>query len=210
MTPNLTNRTIALAALVQSIECLRQIAWQGRIEAEPLRIMINSLFADDVNSIEEIYGGLGNLHNGLRILTEHEHIQHQDRNIEIMRYAISLMALERKLSKQPDMVSKVQKGLEDAQKQAEYFDSNITHESVIANLADLYKNTISEIGPKIMVQGNQTYLGNTDNTNKIRALLLCGIRAALLWHQAKGGRIKLLLGRGKMAAEAKRLINVTD
>ena len=76
------------------------------------------------------------------------------------------------------------------------------HENITAALADLYTRTISDIGPKIMIQGEQTHLANPKNAAKIRTLLLAGIRAALLWRQAGGNRWKLLLERRKLQRQA--------
>jgi high frequency lysogenization protein len=45
-----------------------------------------------------------------------------------------------------------------------------------------------------------------DNAAKIRALLLAGIRAALLWRQAGGDRWKLIFSRSAMQKEAQQLL----
>jgi high frequency lysogenization protein len=53
-----------------------------------------------------------------------------------------------------------------------------------------------------MIKGDQNYLANPENASKIRALLLAGVRAALLWRQAGGNRWKLIFSRGAMQKEA--------
>ena len=98
------------------------------------------------------------------------------------------------------MFEEVIKGIQGTQKKLEFFDKE--HENITASLADIYANTISDIGPKIMIKGDQTHLANPKNASKIRALLLAGIRAALLWRQAGGSRWKLLLERGKLQKQA--------
>jgi len=47
-------------------------------------------------------------------------------------------------------------------------------------------------------------LPNDDNAAKIRALLLAGIRAAVLWQQLGGSRWKLFWSRRKYVATAKK------
>ncbi|MCK5386557.1 MAG: DUF489 family protein, partial [Gammaproteobacteria bacterium] len=86
-------------------------------------------------------------------------------------------------------------GVELATRQSEHFST--THENVIANLADLYSRTISELGPRIMVNGEQSYLETTAISNKIRTTLLAGIRSAVLWQQLGGRRWHVIFNRGK-------------
>ena len=96
-------------------------------------------------------------------------------------------------------------GLKAAQRQVEYF--NLTHESVVARLAEVYQENISRLGPRILVQGEQTHLSNPDVAARIRAALLAGIRAAVLWRQAGGSRWKLLFGRNRLVAESRDLLH---
>ncbi len=46
-----------------------------------------------------------------------------------------------------------------------------------------------------MVRGEPVVLASPDNQHMIRALLLAGMRAAVLWRQCGGNRIRLILGR---------------
>ena len=57
-----------------------------------------------------------------------------------------------------------------------------------------------------MVNGEQTYLGRTDIVNKIRALLLAGLRSAMLWKQCGGTRWKFLFFRKKLQLEIENLL----
>jgi high frequency lysogenization protein len=57
-----------------------------------------------------------------------------------------------------------------------------------------------------MVNGDEQYLSRTETVNKIRALLLAGIRSALLWRQCGGARWKFLFYRKKLHDEAKFLL----
>ena len=209
METNTRNRTLALAGLFQCVEGVAQIAARGTVNQDIIQSCINSLLVENSNSPEELYGGLSALKTGLGVL------QHQlgsgrlmpdgkPKDMESTRYAINLLYLERKLANDPDMFRAVLQGIEMAQAQLEFFDAQ--HPNMIAWLAELYSQTISKIGPRIIIKGEQKHLANPDNAAKIRVLLLGGIRAALLWRQAGGNRWKLLLSRGAMQDEARRLV----
>jgi high frequency lysogenization protein len=58
-----------------------------------------------------------------------------------------------------------------------------------------------------MVQGDPTHLRNPETGARIRAFLLAGIRAALLWRQCGGRRRDLLLRRGRLIAAARELLS---
>lgn len=41
---------------------------------------------------------------------------------------------------------------------------------------------------------------------KVRATLLAGIRAAVLWHQVGGGRLQLMFSRNRLTTQAKQIL----
>jgi high frequency lysogenization protein len=125
-------------------------------------------------------------------------------NPEQARYAAAIVFLEKKLSERKDMLSTIQAGIVKTQAQSEQFGS--LHGNVLAKLGDLYYSTISTLQPRIMVNGEQEYLSRPDIANKIRALLLAGIRSALLWKQCGGSRWKFIFYRRKIQAELQNLI----
>jgi high frequency lysogenization protein len=51
------------------------------------------------------------------------------------------------------------------------------------------------------------HLQNQDNIDKIRALLLAGIRSSMLWRQCGGGRFSILFGRKRLLATTRGLLN---
>jgi len=206
---NTRNRTLALAALLHNINGVNQIANRGYVDTDVLAASINSILSDNVDSIEDLYGGLDNLKTGLQALLNQlgASTLAQDgrpRDMEATRYSVSLFHLEHKLNNQPDVFKTLLSGIEDAQRQLEFFEP--THENMISRLAELYTQTISKIGPRIIIKGEQQYLANPENAARIRVLLLAGIRAALLWRQAGGTRWKLLFSRGKIQTETELLL----
>ncbi len=199
----LSNQTIALAGIAQACSLVHQLATTGNCQSSALEASIASLLKIDADSVLDIYGGLSGIEHGLQQLTT----QLGSRVLaspEQARYAAQIVYLQKQLAAKPDMQKTIQGGVGKAQSQAQHF--GILHENVLANLADVYHSTISTLQPRIMVQGDQQYLGTPSTVNKIRALLLAGIRAALLWRQCGGSRWKLLFFRKKIQDEAKFLL----
>ena len=199
------DRVIALAGLFQATDLVNHIAQEGQANADDFETCIASLLKVDANSSEDIYGGIAKLRNGLTLLVKQ---LRNPKNMEVTRYSITLLVLERKLGKQPNLIQRIGQGIEAAKNKLDFFP--LTHDNIIATLADVYTNTISTLSPRIMVNGQHDHLTQTENANRIRALLLAGIRAAWLWKQSGGGRLSLLLRRKRLLAEAQRLLDALD
>jgi len=202
---NTQNRTIALAALFQCVEGVNQIAKTGNVDADLYKTCINSILTEDSSSAVSLYGSMAHLKIGLKAMmyqlgSSTMTPDGKPKELESTRYALGLIHLENKLYKNNAIFELLMNGIKETQEKLEHFD--IDHENITASLAELYANTISNIGPKIMIQGDQTHLANPKNAARIRTLLLAGIRAALLWRQAGGSRWKLLLERGKLQRQA--------
>jgi len=208
------DRTIALAGVYQCISLVHQVANTGMMDVHNFEIIISSLLNNDPDKTPDVYGGLSNLRSGFESIVAHlgsasdsAVSSNQSTKItsnDITRYAITLLHLERKLGQNSKMLNLLSTRLETVLSQLEHYP--VTHENVLANLADIYAETISTISPKIMVKGEEKFLSQTNNANKIRALLLAGVRSAVLWRQVGGNRWQLLLKRKNFVAEAKRIL----
>lgn len=200
---SITNQAIALAGIAQVCSLVQQLATSGTANNRPMEASIGSLMKIDADSVADVYGGLEGIEHGLRQL-EKQLTGQSVADPEQAKYAASLIYLERQLVDRQDMLKTIKVGVEKAQGQVEHF--GLLHENVLASLSDLYQNTISTISPRIMVNGEPGYLADQLIVNKIRSLLLAGIRSALLWRQCGGARWKFLLFRNKMQDEIKFLL----
>lgn len=200
---SLRNQTLALAGIAQACFLVRQQATTGNADPQAMSASIGSLLQIDAPSVDDVFGGLAGLKIGFEQL-DRQLTSRVVANAEQARYAAQLIYLQRQLAKQPTMLSTIRNGIERAQLQAEQY--GVLHPNVLANLADLYHCTISKLQPRIMVTGDQQYLGDQSNVNKIRALLLAGIRASLLWRQCGGSRWHLLLLRRRLQRESQLLL----
>ena len=153
---------------------------------------------------EEVYGSDLELAMGLRNIVTQLGNNPSLRNPDKTRYAVNLLQLERLLEKTKNAMEKLGTDLESMEQQLQHFE--LTHDNIIARLADIYLNNISSIGPRVMVTGENNYLANPDTANKVRALLLTGIRAAVLWRQCGGNRWQLIFKRKSIVKEAERLL----
>ncbi|MCH8505938.1 MAG: high frequency lysogenization protein HflD [Ectothiorhodospiraceae bacterium] len=198
-------QTLAMAAIFQALAEVRQLAREGRADSGSVAHCLAGLLNPYHGDVAEAYGGGPVLVPGLRQL--HQQLT-QPGDMEITRYAVVVLHLERKLVRDKQRLALLSRGREQARGQAAYF--HPAHESVVGRLADLYSETVSTLKPRIMVQGNREWLEDDRNANLIRALLLAAIRAATLWRDQGGSRFKLLFRRKQLLHTTHLLIESHD
>lgn len=218
-------QVIALAGIFQAASLVDQIARRGMIPQNSFETSIASLFVTNPEMTEDIYGGATdlpfNLSTGLRTLQDVVEKKRNENNADVMRYALSAMHLERKLSARPDLLSEIGKRLDELNRKAQYFGdhsetsedikddrfipSAFTHTNVIAGLGGLYQDTLSTFSFRIQVSGDPRNLQNSENAAKIRALLLAAVRAAMLWRQVGGKRWHLIFFKSRVRPTLKRI-----
>lgn len=203
MLKSVTHQAIALAGLFQTLLLVRQIARQGNADPDDMETAVSSTLKIDADDVPDVYGGVRRLAKGLRQL-ERQLAGPGQMDVELARYASTLLFLERKLLKQPAMVETIGVSVHRAAEQVA--ELGLMHEKVFQTLAEAYQETLSRLEPRVLVAGEQSHLANPENTRKIRTLLLAGIRSAVLWRQCGGARWKLLVNRGALQRETHRLI----
>lgn len=197
------DQTLALAGIYQCASLVKQIANTGMANNAHIESSIETLFRFDANTVEEVYGNVAGVSHGVKVL--HKHLNDSsNKDIEITKYVIALIVLERKLSHNRAMLEEIDSKLKKIKTQFDFFPLN--HENTYAKIGDLYKNTISTLGPKIIVNGEPRHLIHERNASKVRALLLAGIRSAVLWNQCGGSKWQFLFGRKAYINECEKII----
>lgn len=209
MNNDIRDRTIALAGIYQAARLVQQTAQGERRDADATRASINSILNTDPESTAAVYGDSRALGTGLETVMSQLANDNKQRDMVLTGYVITLMHLERKLTRQTALMKQLANGIERIKGETNLAD--VTDPDIIAALAELYKDTVSSLQPRIMVKGEESVLRNSDSKNMIRALLLAGMRAAVLWRQRGGNRIRLIFQRKQfldccaaLLAEARR------
>jgi len=203
MTHSKYDQTLALAGIYQAASLVKQIANTGKANNAQIESSLETLFRFDAGSVEEVYGSIAGVSHGIKILHQHL-VDRTTRDIEITKYALALIMLEKKLSDTPAMLDEISERLNKIESQFDFF--SLSHENTFAKLGQIYKDTISTLGPKIIVTGEQPYLSSESNASKVRALLLAGIRSAVLWRQCGGSRWQFLFGRKAYISECENIL----
>lgn len=194
--------TLALAGIAQAAGLVKDLAQTGKIDNLAYQTSISSIFQTDPPDVLAVYGGnMEGLQFGLETLVT---LLETKTILTQTRYMLALMRLQKKISGSQKTLHILSQRLEQAKKQVDYF--SLFHSTVIANLADIYLSTIGIFKFRIIIWGSQRILTAPENMEKIRALLLAGVRSAVLWRQVGGSRLQLIFSRGKIIKMAKKIL----
>ncbi|WP_432452848.1 MULTISPECIES: high frequency lysogenization protein HflD [unclassified Agarivorans] len=208
MSSQLSNRVIAFAGICQAAKLVQDVARTSSCEEADLSTSLKSILVTDPQQTIEVFGDLSQIKLGLSVMNAQLNSSQQQRNSEITRYLVSMLALERRLQKRPDLMHMMGERISQLDRQLQHF--SLLEQQVLGGIADIYSDIISPLGPRIQVAGNVSYLQQPVVQHKVRALLLAGIRACVLWRQLGGQRRQLIFSRKKYLQQTTQLLNTID
>lgn len=204
-------QNIALAGVAQCAALVNRIATTGEVPQIELVACINPLLVLDPESNADVYPNVSELSLGLRTLQSIFSSEKAPENNEVVRYTLGMLLLRNRLTADSDMQTRLRDRLAMIEPLAvlpgaedpDALDAAQAHQDkIFRQLAGLYQDTISTLSYRIQVQGKVEYLKDENVANRIRALLLAGIRSAVLWYQLGGRRWRLLLYRKRIHESA--------
>lgn len=207
MSHSFENQTLAFAGIAQAAALVQEVSRQGIIEDKTvLSTSLNSILVTDPQQTLEIYGSHSEMRLGYNTIVDQLSNSSARKNTELTRYLVGMIALENKLNKRRDLMAMLGERITQVKRQRHHFE--LLDEQIIASLASVYSDIISPIGPRIQVTGNPTYLQQPLVQQQIRALLLSGIRSAVLWRQLGGRRLQILFSRKRLVAQAESALRL--
>ena len=204
---------IALAAVVQCAAVVDKLATKGYADPYQLAASVNPLLVLDPDSFSDIYPNIIDLSYGFR--TAQDIFSNNRANTEsaVLRYTLGLLHIRGALERNGPMQGRIRNtlatiaplsGAEASQLLiTEAPDPAIEADKLtLKQLAELYQDTISTLSYRIQIQGKSEHLKDDAVANSIRAVLLSGIRSAVLWQQLGGRRWRLLIYRKRICDTA--------
>ena len=202
---NWRDQALALAGVFQAAILVERLAKTGTAPSEQMETAVYSLFQQNPDTTEDVFGGVEKVLPGLRASRQLIATRNHPEYTDCLRYVLSILYLQRQLAKKPDLLSIIGNRLEKAQLQTDHF--GVGHENVYANLASIYSDTLSTFRFRIQVLGDFNFLQQQRIANQIRTMLFAGVRSAMLWRQLGGRRLHLLFQRKKLIAEMDALVS---
>jgi high frequency lysogenization protein len=196
---------IALAGLCQAAALVKQVARSNEFDSQALVTSLNSIAITTSDNTEQVFGDVNHLALGYQTILAQLSNQSTNKDVEVTRYIANMLSIERKLSSSKKTMAALGERISNIQRQQLHLE--ITDSQMLSNLASIYTDVVSPVARKIQVAGDPEILKRPDNQHRVRAILLAGLRAAVLWRQLGGKRRHILFNRPQILASAQQTLN---
>jgi high frequency lysogenization protein len=188
------DQAMALAGVFQAAALVERLAKSGAVPNENLKTTVGSLFEFDPDYRFGLSVGISTLKDIF------DSKRRSPRFADLVGYVVGLIQLARQLRKSRDLQDGVGRRLREIHGRLAAAGGLLTasDDAVIAAIATCYQETLSTLKFRIQVRGDARYLRDPEIAQKIRAVLLAGVRAAMLWHQIGGRRWHLPVFRKRI------------
>jgi high frequency lysogenization protein len=217
MNYTIQDQVTALAGMALAVKLVSDIAREGECEQKDYLLLLNTLPDMNPSSVNAVY--LNSvpeidpnsepdkipLKRGFETLINMLQSPSSSKNQDHFRYLLGLITLEKKLQKRKDLMAILTTRIDHLHQQIEHF--GLEHENITNSIASIYTDTLSTLSIRLQITGQSKYLKITQNAEKIRAILMAGIRSAALFRQTGGRRWHLLLKQKLIQQTANQLLN---
>jgi high frequency lysogenization protein len=198
------DRNLALAGVFQATELVRQAASHGTWSGYAATSCLHSLFMLESDSAPAIYGGSERMRLGVETMLAV--LQGENRYADSLRYTVGLLQIEKKFRRSARLQDVIGSRLLEIAREGAELEPYEREDLQAQEISALYAETISNLSPRIVVNGKPQYLKNQRTVDWVRTLLLAGLRSATLWHQLGGGRFELMFGRKNIVRDAQSFL----
>lgn len=200
------DKTLALAAVFQAAGLVNDLARRGQCDSEAEAFLLHSVLVMDTDAIPDIYPEHRQLTKGLTWLEGSlaEQGKGSEHAGELIRLALAVIQVERHFAKRSDLQHGLRQRLEQIQRQGQLTGEQ-SSSSLAQSLASAYVDHLGNLRFRVQVRGDARHLQSPGMAERVRAILLAGVRAAWLWHRLGGRRWHLVFTRGQILTEIREI-----
>lgn len=204
------DKTLALAALFQAAKCANDLARTGSCDERAYKTLLDSVLVLDTDAASRIYHAPSQLSLGLRTLESC--LSEQGKSVnqagEVVRVVLAIMEVDKQLLSHGEVQQTLRQALEQGARQwALEPEMPLSQQQDI--LAQAYVSSLGTLRYRVQIRGNAEQLQSAGMAERIRAVLLAGVRAAWLWRRLGGRRWHLLFFRGRILTAIRELARTT-
>ncbi len=194
----------SLAALYQSCNAISRIAWEGQYDEKEFLPLIKSILDVDSDDPLTIYQQPISLKSGFEFLKKQVVDDIFTRSSETRRYISSIKDLIKRINTSNIIDEQFRKRI-DRINENEYEKNT---DNIVLEIGQLYKDTFSQLEPRIVISGDNQYLKQDLNAARIRTALMAAIRSVYLWKSCNGSDLKFFLFKKRYIRRIREIIEI--
>lgn len=200
------DKTLALAAIFQAAGLANELAQRGQTDTIAERALLNSVLILETDNASVIYTELSGLRKGLTLLEGC--FMQQGRTLqnaaEIIRLSLAIVQVEKHFRASNKVQDTLRQRLDSVQRQ-QTLNPDMSQSELSALLGSAYVDSLGSLDFRIQIRGDAKQLQSPGMAERIRAILLAGVRAAWLWQRLGGRRWHLIFTRGQILQEIREI-----
>ena len=200
------DKTLALAAIFQAAGLASELARKGSTDADAEAFLKQSVLVMDTDAPGDIYPDPQGLKPGLRwlegcLLEQGRGLQNAG---EIIRIALGVVQVEGQFNDNPAVQNTLRTRLDSINRQR-VMSPDMSTSELNNLLGSAYVDSLGQLRFRVQIRGDAKQLQAAGMAERIRAILLAGVRAAWLWRRLGGRRWHLIFTRGQILREIREI-----
>ena len=195
-----SERTCALAGIASCCILVDELSTSGSADQEHLHFFTEAFLDTDPSNITSAFRPQNALASGLQLLRGMGAGTSNESDRRRLSYTVQSIQLMQQFMRRDDLL----KMLADGIPQIKAWES--LDERLLA-MGELYERSASTLSFRIQIQGSQGYLRQPEVAQKIRALLFCALRFALLWRQSGGSKFDFIIRKRNIGLLAQDILS---
>jgi high frequency lysogenization protein len=200
------DKTLALAAIFQAAGLANELARKGSTDSSVEAFLTQTVLVMDTDNISEIYPSIDGLKPGLRwlegcLLEQGRGLQNAG---EIIRIALGVIQVEGQFNEHEGVQNTLRTRLENINRQR-VMNPDMSSTELNNLLGSAYVDSLGQLRFRVQIRGDAKQLQAAGMAERIRAILLAGVRAAWLWRRLGGRRWHLIFTRGQILREIREI-----
>jgi len=200
------DKTLALAAIFQAAGLANELARKGSTDSSVEAFLTQTVLVMDTDNVSEIYPSIDGLKPGLRwlegcLLEQGRGLQNAG---EIIRIALGVIQVEGQFNEHEGVQNTLRTRLENINRQR-VMNPDMSSTELNNLLGSAYVDSLGQLRFRVQIRGDAKQLQAPGMAERIRAILLAGVRAAWLWRRLGGRRWHLIFTRGQILREIREI-----
>jgi high frequency lysogenization protein len=200
------DKTLALAAIFQAAGLANELARKGSTDSSVETFLTQTVLVMDTDNVSEIYPSIDGLKPGLRwlegcLLEQGRGLQNAG---EIIRIALGVIQVEGQFNEHEGVQNTLRTRLENINRQR-VMNPDMSSTELNNLLGSAYVDSLGQLRFRVQIRGDAKQLQAPGMAERIRAILLAGVRAAWLWRRLGGRRWHLIFTRGQILREIREI-----